>query len=41
MPEWPPANFRYEAILKEVGFREVESSKFKIEPEFGKNFYYK
>ena len=39
LPEWPPANYSYAAALKEVGFREVDASKFKIEPEFGKSFY--
>lgn len=37
MPEWPPANYSYAELLREVGFREVDASKFKIEPEFGKS----
>lgn len=38
MPEWPPANYSYTELLREVGFREVDAAKFKIEPEFGKSF---
>ena len=38
MDEWPPAKYNYAAVLKTVGFREVESAKFKAEAEFGKSF---
>lgn len=38
MADWPPAKCNYTAVLKTVGFREVEPAKFKSEPELGKSF---
>lgn len=36
MPEWCPVQLSYVSKLREVGFREVEPNKFKMEPELGK-----
>ena len=41
LEEWPPANFNYDVMLKSVGFREVEHTKFKSEQEFDANHYRK
>lgn len=33
MPKWPPLDYDYSSKLKEHGLRQVEASKWKIEPE--------
>jgi hypothetical protein len=31
LPEWPPADFDYEAELKKQGYRLVDNSRFRME----------
>jgi hypothetical protein len=31
--EWPPADYNYQPVLKANGFRSVDISRWKIEPE--------
>jgi hypothetical protein len=31
LPEWPPADFDYNAKLKELGYRVLDAEKFKLE----------
>ena len=33
MPHWPPLDFDYNTKLRENGLRQVEASKWKIEPD--------
>lgn len=33
MDDWPPANFDYDALLKEKGLRQVDIINWKNEPE--------
>ena len=34
MPAWPPENFNYDIALQKVGMRQLNSSEFKMAPEF-------